>query len=404
MSNSVDQRIHDLITHAYNHAPAVRQLLDSAGVRPDDIQSSADLAKIPITSKDQLVEIHQANPPFGGFLAVDIASLPRIYISPGPIYDPQPPNEEARRSLLAAFEVCGFGKGDRIVNTFAYHLTPAGLLMDEALRSAGCTVIPAGPGNTELLIKIILDLQVSGFTGAPSFLDIILNKMAEWDFSPDAVPVKKALFSTEPYTPSQRARFEGEYGMRTVSAYATADLGIVGYTVPDVEGFAVVDSLFMEIADPETAQPVPAGQIGEIVVTTFNKSYPLVRFGTGDLGALSPQLHPHTGGQHLLGLYGRSGGAIKVRGMFLHPNQIETAAARVPEVKYAQAIITRPADRDVVTLRVELRPEYTGADVSEALKSHLEREARLRVDAVVVVEKGVIDPAQRAIRDERAWR
>jgi len=403
VNNPVDRRLRELIAHAYEHAPAIRQLLDGAGVSPADIRSAADLAKIPVTSKDRLVEIHQANPPFGGFLAADIASLPRIYISPGPIYDPQPPNEEAARGIFAAFAVCGFGRGDRVMNTFAYHLTPAGLLLDEALRAAGCTVIPAGPGNTELLIKIILDLQVTGFTGAPSFLGIILNKMAEWGFSNDAVPIRKAWFSTEPYTPSQRARFEGEYGMRTVSAYGTADLGFVGYTVPDVEGFAVVDSVFIEIADPESGKPVEPGEIGEIVVTTFNKGYPLVRFGTGDLGALSPEPHPVTGEQHLLGLYGRSGGAIKVRGMFLHPNQIESAAASVPEVKYAQAIITRPGDRDVVTLRVELRPECAGADVSDALKAQLERQARLRIDEVVVVEKGVIDPAQRAIRDERVW-
>jgi phenylacetate-CoA ligase len=346
--------------------------------------------------------MHQDDPPFGGFLAVDPSTLPRIYISPGPIYDPQPPDEEASRGVFGAFEVCGFGAGDRVVNTFAYHLTPAGLLLDEALRAAGCTVIPAGPGNTELLIKVILDLQVSGFVGAPSFLNIILNKMAEWGY--DAVPIKKALFSTEPYTPSQRARFEGEYGMRTVSAYGTADLGFIGYTTPEVEGFCVADSLYVEIVDPESGDPVKPGDAGEIVATTFNKSYPLVRFGTGDLGALSPNPHPHTGGQHLLGLYGRSGGAIKVRGMFLHPSQIERAVARVPQVKYAQAIITRPHDRDVVTLRVELRPEHDGADVSEALRMHLEQEARLRIDEVVVVQKGVIDPAQRAIRDERSWR
>ncbi len=400
---NTDQRLRDQIAHAYANAPAIRQIMDSAGITPDDIQSAADLSRIPVTSKDKLVELHQDNPPFGGFLALDVTTLPRIYISPGPIYDPQPPDENAGRAIFGAFGIAGFSRGDRVINTFMYHLTPAGLLIDEALRAAGCTVIPAGPGNTELMIKMLLDLQIVGYTGTPSFLGIILDKMAEWGFSNEAVPIKKAFFTAEPYTPSQRARFEGDYSMKTVSAYGTADLGIVGYTTPDADGFCIADTLYIEIVDPETGIPVSPGEIGEIVATTFNKGYPLVRFGTGDLGALSPEPHPHSGGQHLLGLYGRSGGAIKVRGMFLHPNQIENAAARVPEVKYAQAIITRPHDRDVVTLRIELHPEHAHADVSETLKSHLEHESRLRIDEVVTVEKGVIDPAQRAIRDERTW-
>jgi phenylacetate-CoA ligase len=403
LSESLDRRIREQIAHAYQHAPAIRRLMDNAGVTPQGIQSAADLPRIPVTSKDQLVQMHQDAPPFGGFLAVDPATLPRIYVSPGPIYDPQPPDVEAQRGIFAAFEICGFGAGDRVVNTFAYHLTPAGLLLDEALRVAGCTVIPTGPGNTELLIKLILDLQVTGFVGAPSFLGIVLNKMAEWGFPNEAVPISKALFSTEPYTPSQRARFEGEHHMQTVSVYGTADLGFVGYTTPEVEGFCVADFVYVEIVDPDTGDPVGPGELGEIVATTFNRAYPLVRFGTGDLGALSSDPHPYTGGQHLLGLYGRSGGAIKVRGMFLHPNQIENAVARVPEVKYAQAVITRPKDRDVVTLRVELRPEHAGADVSQPLRAYLEQEARLRIDEVQVVEKGVIDPAQRAVRDERSW-
>jgi phenylacetate-CoA ligase len=399
---NLDHRIREQIAHAYEYAPAIRNLMDNAGITPDDIQSAADLPRIPVTSKDQLVQIHQDNPPFGGFLAVDVATLPRIYISPGPIYDPQPPDENAGRAIFGAFAVCGFSAGDRVINTFSYHLTPAGLLIDEALRAAGCIVVPAGPGNTELLIKMLLGLQIVGYTGTPSFLAIILDKMAEWGFPNEAVPIKKAFFTAEPYTPSQRARFEGDYGMQTVSAYGTADLGIIGYTTPDADGFRIADTLYVEIVDPETGSPVEPEEIGEIVATTFNKSYPLVRFGTGDLGALSPQPHPY-GGQHLLGLYGRSGGAIKVRGMFLHPNQIENAAARVPEVKYAQAIITRPHDRDVVTLRIELHPEHAHTDVSEILRTHLEQESRLRIDEVVAVEKGVIDPAQRAIRDERSW-
>jgi phenylacetate-coenzyme A ligase PaaK-like adenylate-forming protein len=401
---TLDQRIHDLIAHAYEKAPAIKGILDKAGVKPSDIQSAADLAKIPVTSKDSLVKIHEENPPFGGFLAVDPLSLPRIYISPGPIYDPQPPNPEMAERALAPFQYVGFSKGDRVLNTFMYHLTPAGLLLDELLRACGATVLPTGPGNTELQIMMAMKLQASGFIGTPSFLAIILDKMIEMGIPKEAVPIKKALFTAEPYTPSQRARFEGEYGMKTTSAYATADLGVVGYTREGVQGFCVLDTLYMEICDPQTGQPLEAGDSGEIVVTTFNKAYPLVRFGTGDMGALAAEPSPEcAGGQQLLGLFGRSGEAVKVRGMFLHPNQLMAAASRVPQIKHMQAVITRPENKDYVTLRVELKPEDAGADIAETLKSTVQAMSRLRVDEVEVVEKGVIDPTQRMVKDERKW-
>jgi phenylacetate-CoA ligase len=399
---TLDQRLHDLIAHAYAHAPAITALLDQAGLAPADIQTTADLAKIPVTNKDDLVKLHENNPPFGGFLAVDPDTLPRIYISPGPIYDPQPPNPETAEALLTPFRYVGFGPGDRVLNTFMYHLTPAGLLMDEALRACGATVLPTGPGNTELQIMMALKLNANGFVGTPGFLENILDKMAEMGIPPAAVPLKKALFTAEPYTPSQQARFEGDYGMKTTSAYGTADLGVVGYTRHDIEGFAIVSSAYVEICDPDTGQPVETGHVGEIIVTTFNTAYPLVRFGTGDLGALSPDRLPD-GSQHLLGLFGRSGEAVKVRGMFLHPNQMLAALARIPAIKHAQAIITRPEHRDHVSVRVELHPEHRQADVTALVQNYMQAMTRLRVDEVVMVEPGVIDPAQRLIRDERHW-
>lgn len=404
MAASLDQRIHDLIVHAYNHAPAIRGIMDSAGVQPQDIQTAADLARIPVTSKDALVKIHEDNPPFGGFLAVDPDTLPRIYISPGPIYDPQPPNPDGVDSTLAPFRYVGFGKGDRVLNTFMYHLTPAGLLLDEALRGCGATVLPTGPGNTELQIMMALKLNATGFVGTPSFLATILDKMTEMGIPQPAVPIKKALFTAEPYTPNQRARFEGEYGMKTTSAYGTADLGMVGYTRDGIQGFCILDSLYIQICDPENGQPVDAGHTGEIVVTTFNKGYPLVRFGTGDLGVLAAEPEAGCeGAQQLLALLGRSGDAIKVRGMFLHPNQILAAVSRIPAIKHAQAIITRPENKDFITLRVELRPEHAGIDIREGIMNSVQAMSRLRVDVVEVVEPGIIDPAQRVVRDERKW-
>lgn len=398
----IDQRIRDLAQYAYERAPAIRKLLDEASLAPADIQGADDLAKIPVLSKDSLVEIHRENPPFGGFLTIDPDDLPRIYISPGPIYDPQPPPDDPE-TLLAPFQYIGIGRGDRVLNTFMYHLTPAGILLDEAIRACGATVIPTGPGNTELQIMMMMTLGASAFVGQPSYLMTLLDKAAEMGMGAGAVPLKKALFSAEPYTPSQRARFEGEYGMKTTSAYGTADLGFIGYTRAGVTGFCIMPSVYLQICDPETGSPLPAGETGEIVASTLNKSYPLIRFGTGDLGALAPKPAPPCESQQLLGLFGRSGDAIKARGMFLHPNQLKAAAGQFPEIKEIQAVITRTANRDVVTVNIELSEDAASAGLAEKLRALAHSAARLRIDAVNIVEAGTIDPSARKILDERNW-
>lgn len=398
---TLDARIRELVAYAYDKAPAIQAIFDKAGLKPHDIQTAADLSKIPVTSKDSLVSMHQANPPFGGFLTVDPNTLPRIYISPGPIYDPQPPADNPE-ALLAPFRYVGFGPGDRVLNTFMYHLTPAGLLIDEALRGVGATVLPTGPGNTELQIMMMTALGASGFVGQPSYLMTILDKCQEMGMGPGQVPLKKALFSAEPYTPSQQARFEGEYGMKTTSAYGTADLGFMGYTRNGIQGFCLLDHIYVQIVDPETGQDVEPGHTGEIVVTTFNKAYPLIRFGTGDLGALAPT--PAEGcNQQLLGLFGRSGDAIKVRGMFLHPNQLRAAVAQFPQIKRVQAIITRTDNKDVVTVKVELNEGADSAGIADGLKDLAQKAVRLRIDEVEFVPHGAIDPAARPILDQRQW-
>jgi phenylacetate-CoA ligase len=400
-----DSRVRELVSHAYQHASAVRRMMDDAGVKPEDIQGTADLGKIPVTSKDRLVELHHAEPPFGGFLAVDPADLPRIYISPGPIFDPQPMNPDGAEAALEAFRYVGFGRGDRVLNTFMYHLVPAGILLDDALRAVGATVVPTGPGNTELQIMAMRALNVNGFVGQPSYLMTILDKCAEMGIAKEDVPIKKALFSAEPYTPMQRARFEGEYGMKTTSGYGTADLGLIAYTMDGLQGFCVLDTLHMQICDPQTGAPLPDGDVGEVVATMFNKAYPLIRFGTGDLGVLSPMPDPKTNGrQHLLGLFGRSGEAVKVRGMFMHPNQIRMALGRFAgTVTGAQALITRPENRDVVHLKVGLADGANTAGLDELIKQAVEATTRLRVDSVEFVEAGELDSGGRVVVDERIW-
>ncbi len=398
----VDARISELVQYAYERAPAIRTLLDEAGVTPSQVSGADDLAKIPVLSKDALVEIHRENPPFGGFLTIDPDDLPRIYISPGPIYDPQPPLDDPD-AQLAPFRTIGIGRGDRVLNTFMYHLTPAGILLDEAIRACGGTVIPTGPGNTELQIMMMMALGATGFAGQPSYLMTLLDKAAEMGIGAGAAPLKKALFSAEPYTESQRERFEGEYSMRTTSAYGTADLGFIGYTRAGVQGFCIMPGIYLQICDPETGEPLPVGETGEIVATTFNKSYPLIRFGTGDLGALAPQPAPPCEGQQLLGLFGRSGDAIKVRGMFLHPNQLQYAVMQFPEIKAIQVVITRLANRDVVTVNLELHEGQSPAGLAEKLSALAQQAVRLRIDAVNFVDSGSLDASARTIIDEREW-
>lgn len=395
-----DDRVRDLVEHAYQHAPAIKQQLDDAGLTPADVQSTDDLAKIPVLSKDALVDIHRNNPPFGGFLTVDPDDLPRIYISPGPIFDPQPPPDDPD-VFTEPFKYIGIGKGDRVLNTFTYHLTPAGILLDDLLRLCGATVIPTGPGNTDLQIMMTTSLNVTGFVGQPSYLMTILDKIEEMGLGPDTFPIKKALFSSEPYTPSQQERFEGTYGMKTTSAYGTADLGFLGYTKAGVQGFKLFSSAYMQIVDPKTGEDVEPGNVGEVVVTLFNRSYPLLRFGTGDLGALNPELVD--GSQNLLGLYGRSGEAIKVRGMFLHPNQLKMAAKQFPAIKTIQAVITRPENSDVVTLRIELDGGGSDEALAQQLKDLAKAAVRLRIDTVEFLEPGTIGENERTVVDNRDW-
>lgn len=401
MSTSFDDRIRELVAYAYEKAPAIKTIMDDAGVSPADIQSAADLTKIPVTSKDALVEIHQANPPFGGFLTIDPNTLPRIYISPGPILDPQPPNPDGQEAALEPFKYVGFGPGDRVLNTFTYHLTPAGMLLDEAVRGCGATVIPTGPGNTDLQLMLMTSLGTSGYVGTPGYLMTLLDKLEEQGVPRENVPVKKALFTAEPYTPSQQARFEGVYGMKTTSAYGTADLGFVGYTSEGVQGFCIMGNIYLQICDPETGEIVPDGEQGEIVVTTFNKAYPLIRFGTGDLGALSAE--PQCDGQQLLGLYGRSGDAIKVRGMFLHPAQLMAAKTQFPQIKHMQAVITRPGNNDHVLIRLELDEGADSTGLGDQLKELAKAAVRLRIDEVEIVAPGEIDPSERVVQDQRDW-
>lgn len=389
LNNAIRQHIEQ----AYTNAPAIRRILDEAGVKPSDIQTVDDLGRLPVTSKDRLVELQQANPPFGGFLGVPMAELTRIYISPGPIYDPQGIHDEiAAQSAKEALSEMGFSADDLVLNTFMYHLVPAGLLLDESVRMLGATVIPTGPGNTEIQIKIILDLKVTAYIGTPSFLELIYEKAEQMGIP--ALPIKKAFFTAEPYRPSQREIFEGKYKLVTGQAYTTADLGIIGYEKPGEAGLIVPQNLIVQICDPETGEILENGSLGEVVVTSLSPVYPLTRFGTGDLSILDIDAN---GRRRLRGWLGRSGDAIKVRGMFLHPNALQGAIGAFPNIQKFQAVIGRDGARDVVTLQIILSE---GEIDEKALIQAVEVASRLSVNRVEVVNE---IEGSRLVRDTRSY-
>jgi len=400
---TLNTRLQKIISHGYENASALRQIMDNAGITPADIQNIADLPKIPITTKEQLTQMQSASPPFGGWLAVPFKKLKRVYVSPGPLFEPEG-EDVAAQWHSEVFEKIGIGENDLVLNTFMYHLTPAGLRLEAAVQMAGATVIPAGPGNTEYQVQIMMQLGATAYIGTPSFLKIILEKAAQMGINQSKIPIKKAVFTAEPYPPSLREYFEAGYGMRTAQTYATAELGIIAYEVTGDTGMTLSKNIIVEIVDSATGQPIPAGEPGHVVVTTFNKIYPLIRLGTGDLSAFIGE--PDADGVHtkIKGWMGRIGDAIKVRGMFLHPLQLKSALAKFSELGAAQAIVTRPDTRDVVLVKVVLKSGVIADDdLRESVRLAISQACRLRIDRVEWVDAHAIPDDARSVVDDRTW-
>jgi phenylacetate-CoA ligase len=394
-------RLVDLVTHAATHAPAVASLFRSAGLKAGDIRTLDDLARVPVTPKARLVELQKANPPFGGLLAVPLHQVRRVFRSPGPIYDPQGFDEGWgwEEALFAA----GFRRGDICINTFGYQMTPAGMMFDDALGALGCPLVPTGVGDKEVQIEILRTLGIAGFVGMASFLLQIGEKAKEQGLDPAKDFGLRVAFTTaEPLPDTLRASVEGLFGATVRQGFGTADCGCLAYECHAKGGMHLASRAIVEIADPETGRPLGPGEIGEIVVTLFNKAYPLLRFGTGDLSAVdhgdcacgrkSPKLR---------GWLGRCDQLVKVKGMFLHPGQIQTAMHDFLEVVRFRAVVTRSESRDVLTVRAEA-PAVT----DDALKARIEARLRdvLRIGASVEwVAAGTLPADGKVIEDLRKW-
>lgn len=337
------------IAHAKSKSPYFAELL--AEVEPNDVNSRRALAALPVTRKSQLVERQKQALPFGGLTTVVCGDLARIFASPGPVYEPEgrgPDYWRAARALFAA----GFRKGDVIHNSFSYHLTPAGSFFETGAHALGCAVVPGGVGQTELQLRTIADVRPNGYVGTPSFLRILLDKAAETGLS--IASIGKALVSAEPFPPAVRDAFK-KAGITGYQCYGTADLGLIAYESEALEGMILDEHVVVEIVHPGTGDPVEDGTVGEVLVTTMTPEYPLIRFSTGDLSAFLTGTSPcGRTNRRIKGWMGRADQATKVRGMFVHPMQIQEIIRRHNEIGAARVIVSRDVHgNDEMVLNIE---------------------------------------------------
>jgi phenylacetate-CoA ligase len=353
-----------LVRRACELAPGWAEHL--AGVDADSVTSREALAKLPLLRKSALKDLQAKRPPFGGLATAEAGRMRRIFMSPGPIFEPEGMGDDWWRSARALY-AAGIRKGDIVHNTFAYHLTPGGWILDAGARAIGCAVIAAGPGNTEQQLEAIQHLRPTCFVGVPDYLKILLDKAK--DAGKDCSSITRAIVGGGALFPSLRDEYASR-GITTLQNFGTADLGIIAYETmaPDgsiVPGMIVDEGVLIEIVRPGTGDPVPAGEVGEIVVTSFNRDYPMIRFATGDMSAVLEGPSPcGRTNMRIKGWLGRADQTTKVKGMFVHPESVAALSKRHPEIGRARLVIGRDGEADTMRLRAEV----AGGDAALAAK------------------------------------
>jgi phenylacetate-CoA ligase len=388
------------LAHAKKNAPGWARIL--AGVDPAGVDSRAALARLPLTRKSDLGELQKMDPPLGGLNATPVTELARLFASPGPIYEPQGRSGDWFRAGRAMF-AAGFRAGDVVANTFSYHFTPAGAMMESGALALGCTVVPTGIGQTEMQVAVISSLKVTAYAGTPSFLKLIVEKADE--LKADISTLKKALVGAEYLPPALRAAMRGR-GIQVLQTYGTADLGSIGYETlaPDGsvnEGMMLDEGLILEIVRPGTGDPVRDGEVGEVVITSFNRDYPLIRFATGDLSAVLPGMSPcGRTNTRIRGWLGRADQTTKVRAMFVTPKQVNEVIKRHPEVLRGRLVIEGETGNEKMTLKCEVKERP--AKLAEAIVASIRDLTKLRGE-VELVAAGTLPNDGKVIDDQRKY-
>jgi len=392
------------VAHAKQASAALAQIL--ASVDPAAVTSRQALAQLPVTRKHELLERQQASRAvargdvFGGFSTLGYgAQMPRLFASPGPIYEPEGAGRDYWRMARAIF-AAGFRPGELIHNCFSYHFVPAGSMMESGAHALGCTVFAGGTGQTEQQVQAMAQLQPAGYIGTPSFLKIIVEKAAEMGV---ALPsVTKAMFGGEAYPPSLRDWF-AERGIAGYQCYATADVGLIAFETVAREGLVLDEGVIVEIVRPGTGDPVADGEVGELVVTSLNPVYPLIRFGTGDLSAVLAGPCP-TGrtNTRIKGWMGRADQTTKIRGMFVHPAQVDAIVKRFPEVAKARLVVSGEMAADAMTLRVETA-RIGQAALAQQIREAIRDVTKLRGE-VELLALGSLPNDGKVIEDARSYK
>jgi phenylacetate-coenzyme A ligase PaaK-like adenylate-forming protein len=392
--NGLFGRLPDLIAGALSAPGWARHL---AGVQAKTVTSRAALAKLPVLRKADLVTLQKDNPPFGGFNVTAPGRVKRLLMSPGPIFEPQSHGDDpwgAARALYAA----GFRRGDVLHNSFAYHLTPGGFIIESGAHALGCAVIPAGIGNTEQQVEAIAHFKPIGYLGTPDFLKILVDSAEK--SGKDLSSLKRALVSGAALPASLRDEF-GRRGIVVLQCYAIAEFGVVAYETTAREGLVMNENLVLEIVRPGTADPLPDGEVGEVVVTSFNLDYPMIRLATGDLSAVLPGRSPcGRTNTRIKGWMGRADQSAKVKGMFVHPGQLADVAKRHPELGRVRLAVTREGEQDAMTLLAECATPSSA--LADAVAATLQVVTKLK-GQVELVAPGTLPNDGKVIADERSY-
>jgi phenylacetate-CoA ligase len=393
-------RLPHQVEHARANAPGFARIL--RGVEPRAVTSRAALARLPVTRKSDLKTLQAETRPLGGLNATPVGKLAKIFVSPGQIYEPEGHGRDWWRTGRA-LHAAGFRAGDLLVNTFAYHFTPAGSMLESGAAAVGCTVVPTGVGQTDMQVATIAELGASGYIGTPSFLKLIVEKAAE--LKVDISCLKKAMVGAEYLPPALRSAM-AERGLSVLQCYATADLGLLAYESrgPDgsvCEGMVVDEGILLEIVRPGTGDPVPAGEVGEVVVTTFNPDYPLIRFATGDLSAVLAGPSPcGRTNVRIKGWMGRADQATKVKGMFVQPAQVAEVLKRHAEIRRARLVVDQADGQDRMTLHCEV--EAAPAGLVEAVVATIRDVTKLRGE-VTLRRPGELPNDGKVVEDVRKY-